>query len=431
MEGAMINIDECKRTLLSGEMDGRLLELYIDPSLLSYERERYVRALDRFSALYGEKEIVLFSAPGRSEVMGNHTDHQHGEIIAASINRDAIAVVHPTDEPVIRITSGDFPETVVNIGKLDPVPDLDDGTTSIVKGVVNGFRQRGYLVGGFTAYVTSDVLIGAGLSSSAAFETLIGTILSGLFNEEKVPTEEIAVIGQYAENVYFGKPCGLMDQMACSVGGLIHVDFQDPEKAAVEKIDFDLSSVGYSLCITDTKSSHDDLTAEYAAIPLEMKEVAGFFGRSYLLGTTLEELLQHASELRERFGDRAFLRALHFVKENDRVRDAVKALESRDVSAFLEEVALSGKSSFEVLQNVYVASDVKHQNVSVALAVSAAVLDPKTSAHRVHGGGFAGTIQAFVRDEDVPSYKKTMDRVFGDDSCQVLKIRKSGGTKVM
>ncbi|MBO4687649.1 MAG: galactokinase [Clostridiales bacterium] len=427
----MIRIDECKDKILSSEMEKRFLELYMDPSLLSYEKERYIRAIDRFRELYGEEQIVIFSAPGRTEVMGNHTDHQHGEVIAASINRDAIAVVHPTGDNTIRITSGDFPQIEVDLQDLSPCPGKENGTKSIIKGVVRGFVDRGYRVGGFCAYATSDVLIGAGLSSSASFETLIGTILSGLFNEACVSSEEIAVIGQYAENVYFGKPCGLMDQMACSVGGLIHVDFQNPEKAGVERIDFDLCSVGYSLCITDTKSSHHDLTSEYAAIPREMKEIAGFFNREYLLGTSIQELIVHSSELRERFGDRAFLRAIHFVKENDRVRCGVEALKREDVGAFLEQVRLSGKSSAEVLQNVYVSSDVTHQNVSVALAVSDAVLDPKTSAHRVHGGGFAGTIQAFLRNEDVSSYKEVMDSVFGHDACQVLKIRLIGGTRVV
>ncbi|MBR5973591.1 MAG: galactokinase [Clostridiales bacterium] len=427
----MICIDECKDMIFSTEVETKFLEIYMDPALLSYERERYIRAIERYREIYGEDQIEIFSAPGRTEVMGNHTDHQHGEVIAASINRDAIAVAHPTGDEIIRITSGDFPQVEVDLRELSPFPGKENGTKSIIKGVVKGCLDRGYKVGGFCAYVTSDVLIGAGLSSSAAFETLIGTILSGLFNDESVPAEEIAMIGQYAENVYFGKPCGLMDQMACSVGGLIHIDFKDPEKAAVERLDFDLCTAGYSLCITDTKSSHNDLTAEYAAIPREMKEIAGFFGREFLLGTTVQELIVHSSELRGRYGDRAFLRAIHFVMENERVGRAVEALHNKNVSAFLEEVRQSGKSSAEVLQNVYVSSDVIHQNVSVALAVSGAVLDPQTSAYRVHGGGFAGTIQAFLKNEDVSSYKETMDSVFGRDACQILKIRLTGGTKAV
>lgn len=427
----MISISECKKFILSEEADLKLADLYIDPQIFPYQKERYTKAIDRFVELYGDKEIALFSAPGRSEVMGNHTDHQHGEVIAASINLDAIAVVHPTEDEVIRITSGDFEEIVLNIGELVPCPGKENGTRSIIKGVVQGFLDRNYHVGGLEAYITSDVLIGAGLSSSAAFEVLIGTILSGLFNEGKVSSEEIAVIGQLAENVYFGKPCGLMDQMACSVGGLIHVDFADPEHSTVEKIDFDLSPYGYSLCITDTKSSHDDLTEEYAAIPSEMKEVAGFFGREYLLGTTLEELVRNAPELREKFGDRAYLRAIHFVTENERVKKGVQALKEKKVESFLRQIRLSGRSSFETLQNVYVSSDVRHQNVSVALALSNAVLDPEKSAERVHGGGFAGTIQAFVPDEEVAKYRETMDHVFGKDACRALKIRLKGGIRVI
>ena len=426
----MLSLNECKRRILSGEADEKLLSLYLDPSLLSYEKERYIEALDLFAGLYGDGDIAVFSAPGRTEVMGNHTDHQHGEIIAASINRDAIAIARPSDDSTIRVKSGDFPEIVLDIKDLTPDPGSENGTKSIIKGVVKGFLEHGYQVGGMNVYSTSDVLIGAGLSSSAAFETLIGTILSGLFNEEKVPATEIAVIGQYAENVFFGKPCGLMDQMACSVGGLIHVDFADPKEAKVEKIGFDLSSYGYSLCITDTKSSHDDLTSEYAAIPQEMKSIASFFGKEYLLGVSLEDLIRNAAALREKCGDRAYLRAVHFVKENERVRKGVEAFKEQNVKVFLEQVTLSGKSSFEFLQNVYVSSDITHQNVSVALALSDAVLDPKTSADRVHGGGFAGTIQAFLKNEDVASYKKTMDSVFGEGACQALKIRLCGGIKV-
>ena len=430
-EVPMISVSECKKYILSEGSDPKLMDLYMDAHALPDQKERYAKAIDRFVDLYGDKEIAIFSAPGRSEVMGNHTDHQHGEIVAASINLDAIAIVHPTDEEVIKITSGDFEEIVLDAEELAPCPGEENGTKSIIKGVVRGFLDREYQIGGLEAYITSDVLIGAGLSSSAAFEVLIGTILSELFNEGKVSAEEIAVIGQFAENVYFGKPCGLMDQMACSVGGLIHVDFADPQHAVVEKIDFDLSAYGYSLCITDTQSSHDDLTEEYAAIPSEMKSVAGFFGREYLLGTTLEELIRNASELRTRSGDRAYLRALHFVTENERVKKGVQALKDKDLESFLRQVRLSGRSSFETLQNVYVSSDVRHQNVSVALALSDAILDPVRSADRVHGGGFAGTIQAFVPDEDVEAYQETMDLVFGKDACKALKIRLTGGTRVI
>ena len=288
----------------------------------------------------------------------------------------------------------------------------------------------GYKIGGFQAYVTSDVLIGAGLSSSAAYETLIGTILSGLYNEMKIDPIEIAIIGQFAENVYFGKPCGLMDQMACSVGNLVHINFADIKNPKVEKVTFDLNKHGYSLCITDTKGSHADLTADYAAIPKEMKNVAACFGKDVLLGITVEDILKNIAIVRGQVGDRGVLRALHFIRENERVRKEVEALENEDIDTFFKEVANSGNSSFKYLQNVYSNTDVQHQNVSLALAISEDFLG-KNGVCRVHGGGFAGTIQAFVKNDIVTEYQKIMDKVFGQGACSVLKIRKYGGMKVL
>lgn len=414
----------------SGDADGKLADLYLDEARLSYQRERYVKALEQFRALYGEKEVAVFSAPGRSEVMGNHTDHQWGEVLAASVNLDAIAVVHPLKEAVVKVTSEGYEEIDISLEKLELREEEKESTKALIKGVLHGFVRRGYKIGGFEAYVTSDVLIGAGLSSSAAFETLMGTILSVFYNGGEISATEIAVIGQYAENVYFGKPCGLMDQMACSVGNLVHVDFADPGKPKAEKIEFDLTGYGYSLCICDTRGSHADLTAEYAAVPAEMKKVASFLGREVLLGITKEELLENIEPLREACGDRAVLRAIHFLEENERVREGVAALKEGDIQKFLQLVNASGRSSFMYLQNVYSSADTRHQNVSLALAVSDMALDPQTEAWRVHGGGFAGTIQAFVRDEHVESYCETMEKVFGDAACHVLKVRKYGGVKV-
>ena len=304
-------------------------------------------------------------------------------------------------------------------------------TTALIKGVLAGAKERGYAVGGFQAYITSDVLIGAGLSSSAAFETVIGTILSYLYNDGGIDAITIAIIGQYAENVYFGKPCGLMDQMACSVGNLVHIDFADVKNPKVEKVAFDMNAYGYSLCITDTKGSHADLTADYAAIPTEMKAVASYFGKEVLLGLTIEDILSHAQELREKLGDRAVLRALHFLCEDVRVEEEVDALKAGNIDAFLQKVKESGDSSFKYLQNVYTSHDVMHQNVSLALAVSEIALAGGAGVARVHGGGFAGTIQAFVKNEAVSGYRAAMDRLFGADACKVLKIRKYGGMKVL
>ena len=273
------------------------------------------------------------------------------------------------------------------------------------------------------------MLIGAGLSSSAAFETLIATVISYMFNGGSLDAVTNAVIGQYAENVYFNKPCGLMDQMACSVGNLVYVDFDRPLDSAIEKIDFDLNRHGYSLCITDTKGSHADLTHEYAAIPKEMKEVAACFGKDVLRGITFEDILLRMDELREKTGDRAVLRAIHFINEDERVKKCVSALKLDDIDAFLRYIKESGNSSFKFLQNVYCSKDTMHQNVSLALAVSEALLSDN-GVCRVHGGGFAGTIQAFVKDSAVSAYLEGMDRVFGDGACKVLKIRKYGGIKL-
>ena len=296
--------------------------------------------------------------------------------------------------------------------------------------MVAGLANRGYKIGGFKAYITSDLLIGAGLSSSAAYETLIGNIVSGLYNNMSVSAEEIAIIGQFAEIVYFGKPCGLMDQMACSDGNMFHVDFADINNPKVEKVTFDLNKYGYSLCITDTKGSHADLTADYAAVPEEMKKVAAFFGKEVLLGLTVDDILENIVKVREQVGDRGVLRALHFIRENERVQKEVSYLSDEDIEGFLKTVVASGNSSYKYLQNVYSNADVQHQNVSLALAISEDFLGDN-GVSRVHGGGFAGTIQAFVKNDIVIEYQKIMDKVFGQGACSVLKIRKYGGMKVL
>lgn len=303
-------------------------------------------------------------------------------------------------------------------------------TTALIKGVISGFGERQYKVGGFLAYITSDILIGAGLSSSAAFETLIGTILSGLYNNMSISAVDIAIIGQYAENIYFGKPCGLMDQMACSVGNLVYIDFGNPAAPVIEKIEVDMEQYGYSLCITDTKGSHADLTDEYAAVPNEMKLVASYFGKAVLKNVTARDILQNISILRNKFGDRSVLRALHFINENERVVQEVDALKRGDFKEFLAFVEASGNSSYKYLQNVYSNKDVTCQNVSIALAISDMVLGDN-GVSRVHGGGFAGTIQAFVKNSFVDEYKKNMDLVFQKGSCSDLKIRKYGGIQII
>ena len=419
---------ELKELFANGNYDNLLTDIYLDTSRIEYQKERYTKALERFEELYGEAEVEIYSAPGRSEVSGNHTDHQRGEVLAASINLDAIAIVKKND--VIRVVSDDYDMITISLSELEKKKEEEGTTTALIKGVLAGLKDRGNVIGGFDAYITSDVLIGAGLSSSAAFETVIGTIVSGLYNDMKVSAVDIAIIGQYAENVYFGKPCGLMDQMACSVGSLVHIDFADKENPVIDPVNVDFDKFGYSLCITDTKGSHADLTHEYAAVPEEMKAVATVLGQELLHGITLQNLLEKADEIREKTNDRAYLRAIHFVMENERVQNAVTALRANDFNGFLKMIKASGDSSFKYLQNVYTNQDVVHQNVSVALAVSDAILGDK-GVCRVHGGGFAGTIQAFVKNDVVKEYKETLDGVFGEGACAVLKVRKYGGIKVL
>ena len=421
---------EMKKNIQEGRLDERIIDIYVDTTKLEYHKKRYVQAIELFESHYGAGKVSVFSAPGRSEVGGNHTDHQHGEVLAASINLDTIGIVKQTEDNQIRIISDDYDEVVVSLDDIGCKDEEKETTTALIKGVVAGFMERGYNVGGFQAYATSDVLIGAGLSSSAAFETLIGTILSGLYNDMSISAIEIAIIGQYAENVYFGKPCGLMDQMACSVGNLVHIDFKDPKKPEVEKLDFNMSEYGYSLCITDTKGSHADLTDEYAAVPMEMKNIAKHFGKEVLRDVEYLSVLKAIPELREKYGDRSVLRALHFFHENERVQKEVNALKNKDITLFLENVKASGDSSFKYLQNVYSGSDIENQNISIALLMSDISLKEE-GVSRVHGGGFAGTIQAFVKNEYVESYKILMDNVFGEGSCKDLRIRKYGGMKVM
>ncbi|MBO4591024.1 MAG: galactokinase, partial [Eubacterium sp.] len=350
---------------------------------------------------------------------------------AASINDDAIAIVSKNNTGKVTVKSEGYDTITFPINDIKKA-DSEEGTTlALIKGVIAGVQDRGYEIGGFDAYITSDVLGGSGLSSSAAFETVIGNILSALYNDMKIDAVTIAIIGQYAENYYFGKPCGLMDQMACSVGSLCHIDFFDPSNPKIERIELDMDAVGYSLCITDTKGSHADLTSEYAAVPAEMKSVAAFFGKEVLIDISEDEVIASIPQLREKLGDRAVLRALHFYEENKRVENQSAALKSNNFDEFLKNVKASGNSSFKFLQNVFTNLDVQTQNVSIALCISEKVLGEDGGVSRVHGGGFAGTIQAFVRNDKVAEYRAALDKVFGDGACAVLKIRKYGGIQVI
>ena len=406
-------------------------DIYCTDEAAALQEVRYANAVDEFKKAFEETEPqAIFSAPGRTEIGGNHTDHQHGEVLAASINKDAIAVVSESKNNQVNVLADGFGLISIDINDLELREDEKGTTAALIRGVLSGIRNEGYLLGGFDAYITSDVLIGAGLSSSAAFETLIGTIVSVLFNSMKIDPVTIAKIGQFAENTYFGKPCGLMDQMACSVGNLVHIDFEDPAEPKVEKVCFDFSKTDYVLCITDTKGSHADLTDEYAAVPAEMKKIASLLGHDVLRPASLEDILDNIDMLRGQAGDRAVLRAIHFVNETRRANEEAEALKNNDLTGFLRLVKASGDSSFKYLQNVYTNKNVTVQNVSLALAVSDSVLGPD-EVSRVHGGGFAGTIQAFVKKDNAKKYQEYMDKVFGNGACEILSIRKYGGMRVL
>ena len=422
---------ELKQALLAGTYDERLSYIYGN-SALDAQKSRYAKAIDEFAALYGtDRDAALYSVAGRSEISGNHTDHNLGCVIAASIDLDIIAVAAPRNDNTVRVKSEGFPEDVVDLDAFtEPRPERFDRSDALIAGVAAGFRTKGFSVGGFDAYTTSNVLKGSGISSSAAFEDMIGNILSHLYNDGKVDNVEIAKLSQYAENKFFGKPCGLMDQVACAVGGIVAIDFADPSAPVIEKLDFDISAAGYNLCIINTGGNHADLTDDYASIPKEMKSVAAHFGKEVLRGLTREEILAAAPALREKVGDRAILRALHFLNENDRVAVQKDALRRGDLDTFFANVIASGRSSFCYLQNVYTTKNTAEQGLSLALNVAEGLLASKRAAWRVHGGGFAGTIQAFVPAEDVENFRLQMDAVLGEGRCMVLRIRPVGATKI-
>lgn len=400
--------------------------LYLDDALLAKQPARYGYALDQFEALFGTGPCEIYSAPGRSEVGGNHTDHQRGKVLACSLNLDVIAIVRKTDDNVITVKSKGYPQDSVDLSTLDPVPEEEGTSQALLRGVAAALQDAGYVIGGFQAYTMSDVLQGSGMSSSAAFEVLLGTVLSGLYNEGNISPVEIAKAAQVAENRFFGKPSGLLDQMACSVGNLVTIDFADPDAPAVRPVDADFGAFGHSLCIVDTKGSHADLTPDYAAVPEEMKRIAQHFGADVLREVPETEVLSRLPELRELYGDRPVLRAIHFYEENKRVDAQVAALESGDFDAFLDAVRASGDSSYKYLQNVYSPRHADQQAIPVALAVSDFILKER-GASRVHGGGFAGTIQAFVPNDLVEDYRKAMNSVFGDGACHILYVRPVGG----
>ena len=417
--------------LRSGALDARLTALY-GKEALDAQKARYTAALNEFAKLYGEREDCrLLSVSGRSELSGNHTDHNRGCVIAASIDLDIIAVAAPASDGVVRVKSeGHAADTVDLASFTAPRAERYSRSDALIAGMCVGMKQAGYRVGGFVAYTTSSVLKGSGLSSSAAFEDMIGNIENHLYNNGEVDNVEIAKIAQYAENEFFGKPCGLMDQMACAVGGIIAIDFKDNANPVIEKQSFDLTSAGYNLCIVNTGGNHADLTPDYAAVPAEMKAVAKALGKTFLRQTDEAAVVAAAKELRKTVGDRAILRALHFFGENRRVAAQKTALEKGDLAAFLALVRASGRSSFCYLQNVYTTKNVAEQGLSLALCLAENYLADKDAAWRVHGGGFAGTVQAFVPTANVAGFKALMDGVFGEGACMILRVRPEGAVAV-
>jgi len=400
-----------------------------DLTVLQSQAARYTGILNTFRSIFQNEEVELFSSPGRTEIGGNHTDHNHGRVLAGAVNLDNVAVAAPNNSTTIRILSIGYPQFDVELSDLKPNANEYFSSASIVRGICARMQELGFNIGGFNAVIDGEVPKGSGLSSSASFEVLIGTILSFLFNENRLDPITNAAIGQYAENNYFGKPCGLMDQTACAVGGFITIDFEDPSMPVVKKVDFDFTSTGFALVITDTGGNHADLNDEYASLPIEMKLVAAALGAKVLREVSLAQIVEAIPSLRDKTADRAILRAYHFQGDNQRVVEQVEALENNNFQAFLKMVVESGYSSFMYNQNIYPSNNVKEQGVSLALALSEMVLKGH-GAWRVHGGGFAGTIQAFVPDHLFETYISTLEHVFGEGACKKLFIRDKGSVRV-
>lgn len=423
-----MQIKELKDAIAKGDA---LRSLYgADTSVIDTQKQRYAKLADEFVNSYGDKELSVFSSPGRTEIGGNHTDHNHGRVLAGAVNLDNVAIASANGTDVVRILSSGYPQFEVNLSTLAPNKDEFYTSVGLVRGICARMKELGFAIGGFDAVINSGVPKGSGLSSSASFEVLIGAIVSHLFNDGGLDPVLNAQIGKYAENVFFGKPCGLMDQTACSVGGLVTIDFADPAKPIVKKVDFDFSKTGFALVITDTGGNHADLNDEYASLPSDMKGVAAKLGKTVLREVSLDQVIDSIPELRkDGVSDRAILRAIHFERDNERVAEQVADLEKGDFKSFLAKVCASGQSSFMYNQNVYPVNNVAEQGLSVALALSDVVLGSE-GAWRVHGGGFAGTIQAFVPYCLLDKYVDTLEHTFGKGKCHKLFIRPQGAIKV-
>ncbi|MBE6810293.1 MAG: galactokinase [Ruminococcaceae bacterium] len=419
-----MNISELKQNIQNGKFDKEFTMLYGD---VVVAKERYIEAVDEFVNLYGDRNnIRLFSAPGRTEVGGNHTDHQHGRVLAGSVNLDIIAVVAQNDDNIVRIKSKGYNMDEVDVSDLDKKETEQGRARSLIRGVMAAFKNGGYNVGGFDAYTTSNVLKGSGLSSSAAFEVLVSNVVNGLYNDAKVDAVTMAKYSQFAECEYFGKPCGLLDQMASSVGGFTYADFCDPQNPIVDKISIDLNESDHTLCVVDTGGNHANLTQDYADITLECRAVSNALGVEFLRDASMDDFYKNYAQIRQQCGDRAMLRAMHFFNENERVLTQKSALRRGDFNTFFVTVKRSGESSYDLLQNVYSPSNPREQAISVALALTKQFLNGR-GAYRVHGGGFAGTIQCYIPNKMFDDYKQMIESVFGEGSCVKLFVRAVGG----
>ncbi len=432
----MVKVHKMIEIINAGCLDTALDFLYPAPQSAlrsadpqSTRRERYLGLLEDFLLRYGNREIILVSAPGRVEIGGNHTDHQHGCVLAAAIQLDIIAVVSPNVDLSVRLKSKGFPEDRLTLDDLTPREGEKNTSTALIRGVAAGFQNLGGRIGGFDACTTSDVPKGSGISSSAAFEVLIAAIFNHLYNGGLISHTDEAKIGQYAENVYFGKPSGLMDQLASATGGFVGIDFKDPKNPVITPVEFDFAKTGYAFCIVDTGGSHADLTGEYAAIKNEMCDVAGHFGKQVLREVDEAQFLAEIAAVRQKCGDRAVLRALHYFADTKRAELEKEALQKNDIEQFLRLVNESGRSSFMYNQNAYSISDPAFQGIGVGLALTERFLNG-VGACRLQGGGFGGTIQVFLPDEMLVDYQREIEKVFGEGSCKPMRIRADGSKKV-
>lgn len=417
--------DDLKRYILSNKLDETLKSIYCTQDIQS-EIDRYLKLLDDAYLLYGDGDYHFISSPGRSEIGGNHTDHQHGHVVAASLNIDNLLIVKKNESNTINYKDGDFETAPVDLNDLKIHEEEKNTSESLIRGIAARIKELGYEIGGFDCLCNSKVLVGSGISSSACFEVMIAEAFNALYNNGSITPVERAQIGQYAENVYFGKPSGLLDQSAISVGGFVTIDFKDPAKPVIENYDFSFSDYGYELILVNTKGDHSDLSHEYAAVTNEIREVAHCLNVEYLADSNRDELLNNLSKIRETVkNDRAVLRSIHFYNEDERAVELKDAIKEKNIERILKLINESGRSSFEYLQNVYPATRVNSQSLAVGLACADMCLKD-TGAFRVHGGGFEGTIQAIVPKDKLDSFRKMMHSVFGDDCLLEVRIRPTG-----